>query len=274
MLEARQVLLNHVTIDSNDRFVTVDEFRFQLWGAADGEASLRFWGLAKRKFIFKSNLSNTQAVFKVNRRITTLGRGINFKSNDKAAGCIVRTYVFYPVVLAFYENEEGELELAAFTPKWLTAGLAISVVVRKFEKIMDGLVERVETEDKTLSEKIHSYFADKKEERQNRIEKNKKLRQQSQKKRKTETKLKKTRGLVKNETEDSIEEKKKLKSQKKTEKAIKQEKERNNSKKKLKLDNMEGYELYSTENSDIEEEEAAEAEALNEILSVDWGDDE
>ena len=258
LLEARQVLLNHVTIDSNDRFVIVDEFRFQLWGAADGEASLRFWGVAKRKLKYKSNLSNTQAVYKVNKRITTLGRGINYKSNDKAAGCIVRTYIFYPVVLAFYENEEGELELAAFTPKWLTAGLAISVVVRKFEKIMDGLVERIETEDKTLSEKIHSHFADKKEERQKMLEKNRKLKKQSQDRRKTETKLKKTKGLVKNETEDSIKEKTKSKTKKE----------------KTKLDDMEGYELYSTEYSDAEDEEAAEAAALDEILSVDWSDDE
>ncbi|MBO4863676.1 MAG: hypothetical protein J5517_04885 [Eubacterium sp.] len=173
-MEARKVLLNQVTINAHDRFVTVDEFRFQMWGAADGEASLRFWGVAHRERTYKSDMNNRKVIFRAEKRMITLGRGINYKSNPDAAGCIVRTYIFYPVVLAFYENKEGVLELAAFTPRWLTSGLAISTVVRKFEKAMDGVIERMDPEDKSLSEKIHDFFEKKKKKRQENKDKRRK----------------------------------------------------------------------------------------------------
>ena len=163
LMEARKVLLNRVTINENDRFVTVDEFRFQMWGAADGEAPLRFWGVSHREHIYNSRLDHRKVVYRARKRMATLGRGIDFKSDPNAAGCIVRTYIFYPVVLAFRETDEGVLELAAFTPRWLTSGLAIAVVVRKFEKAMSDLCERSETDEKGLSEKVHGFFSGGKE---------------------------------------------------------------------------------------------------------------
>lgn len=162
LMEARKVLLNHVKINANDRFVTVDEFRFQMWGAADGEASLRFWGVAHREHIYESKMDHKKVIYRAQKRMSSLGRGIDFKSDMDVAGCIVRTYIFYPVVLAFYETENGILELAAYTPRWITAGLAMSVVIRKFEKSMEDLAERSETDRNGLSDKLGAFIKDKK----------------------------------------------------------------------------------------------------------------
>ncbi len=183
LMEARKVLLNHVTINENDRFVTVDEFRFQMWGAADGESNLRFWGIAHREHIYESKMDNKKVLYRARKRMTTMGRGIDFKCDPNAAGCIVRTYVFYPVVLALHGTEEGQLELEAFTPRWLTAGLAIAIVVRKFEKVMKDLAERSETDEKTSIEKFHSFISEKKE--------NFKKKKEEKKQKKTEKKKKK-----------------------------------------------------------------------------------
>ena len=180
LMEARKVLLNHVTIGPDDKFVTVDEFRFQMWGAADGEAPLRFWGVANRKFTYRSDLDNTKVIYKAAKRMTTMGRGINFKSDPDAAGCIVRTYIFYPVVLAFYENDENELELAAFTPRWLTSGIAIRVVARKFNKVMEGTAECISMQKKTIVERFREHLSDKRKAKQEKKDekKNKKLKKQ------------------------------------------------------------------------------------------------
>ncbi len=163
LLEARKVLLNRVSINENDRFVTVDEFRFQMWGAADGEASLRFWGVAHRERIYESELDNKKVLYRAQKRMNNMGRGIDFRSKPDAAGCIVRTYIFYPVVLAFYENEDGFLELAAFTPRWLTSGLVMAIVMRKFDKNMKDLVTRSELDEKGISERFFGFISEKKE---------------------------------------------------------------------------------------------------------------
>ena len=181
LMEARKVLLNHVTINENDRFVTVDEFRFQMWGAADGEGSLRFWGVAHREHTYNSKLDHKKVIYRAQKRMTSLGRGIDFRSEENISGCIVRTYIFYPVVLAFYENKDGELELAAYTPRWLTSGLAIAVVVRKFDKAMQDLAEREEAERTGLSLKLHNFITDKKEKFSNKKEEKKKNRLEKKK---------------------------------------------------------------------------------------------
>ena len=181
LMEARKVLLNHVTLNDNDRLVTVDEFRFQLWGAADGESSLRFWGVAHREHIYKSKLDHKKVIYRAQKRMTSLGRGIDFKSEDYISGCIVRTYIFYPVVLAFHENKDGELELAAYTPRWLTAGLAIAVVVRKFDKTIQDLAEREAVERSGLSLKFHNFITDKKEKLNEKKEESKKNRLEKKK---------------------------------------------------------------------------------------------
>lgn len=155
LMEARKVLLNQVTLGKNDHLVTVNEFRFQLWGAADGEGSLRTWGVSHREYKYKQNskLSNKQVIFKVAKRFGNMGRVIDFQSEPDAVGCLVRTYIFYPVVLAFHEKD-GELELAAFTPRCLVSGLTNWIVARKFEKSMDDMIERDREGESTFKERL------------------------------------------------------------------------------------------------------------------------
>ena len=174
LMEARKVLLNRVTINDNDRFVTVDEFRFQMWGAADGEAPLRFWGIAHRERLYESKIDHRKVIYRAQKRMNTLGRGIDYKVDQEVAGCIVRTYVFYPVVLAFRETEDKKLQLEAYTPRWLTSGLAIAIVARKFDKVMEDLITRSESDKKGLIEKLHGFIENKKAAFRKKKEENKK----------------------------------------------------------------------------------------------------
>ena len=144
LMEARKVLLNQVVLDADGHFLTTNEVRFPLWGAADGESKLRVWGLTSREYNYSSELSNTKTLFKVENLMGTIGRLINLRCDNQAAACLVKSYVFYPVVLVFHEDEEEKLVLSAFSPRSLTSALAVRLAVLKFDKTVDGLVDRLE----------------------------------------------------------------------------------------------------------------------------------
>ncbi len=143
LMEARKVLLNQVMLDTDGHFVVTDEMRFPLWGAADGESKLRFWGVSSRAYDYSSDLSNTKTIYKVENLMGTIGRLINMKSVEGAAACLVKSYIFYPVVLVFYESDDGKLTLSAFSARSLTSPLGVRLAVLKFDKAVDGLASRI-----------------------------------------------------------------------------------------------------------------------------------
>ena len=145
-MEARKVLLNQVDLDEDGHFVASDDTRIQLWGAADGENKIRAVGLSVKHFPFISNFSNREAINKTKTDMAMIGRGINIKSLDHSAATLVRSYVFYPVVLVFTENEENELELTTYTPRAVSSPIAVWLAVRRFDKSTEGVLKRVESE--------------------------------------------------------------------------------------------------------------------------------
>ncbi len=152
--EARKVLLNYVELDSDGHFVVTEGVRFQLWGAADGESKIRIWGISSRDYIFVANQNNNKAIYKVSKAINSIGRGINMKCKPNIASCLIKTYVFYPVVLAFYENDDGRLQLSAYTARCLTAPIAIKIATRRFEKAVSGITARLGKESSEFSESV------------------------------------------------------------------------------------------------------------------------
>lgn len=157
-LEARKVLLNQVELDKDGRFITTTEARFPLWGAADGENRIRVFGVSNRTFVYDADVDNKKAVFKAGKAMANIGRGINLRSNKNAAACLVKTYIFYPTVLIFYEDEDGGLLLRAFTPRTYTSGLAIKLAVKKFEKSIGDEIERLGKDSGPLSGIKDAYY--------------------------------------------------------------------------------------------------------------------
>ena len=111
LMEARRVLLNQVELDEDGFFVVPEERRIPLWGAADGENRIRTLGISKRSYSYVANRNSTQAVYKAGKVIESIGRGIHLHSLEEAAACLSKSYIFYPVVLVFYEDEDGMLKL-------------------------------------------------------------------------------------------------------------------------------------------------------------------
>lgn len=134
LLEARCVLMNQVVRDIDGRYVADEDSPAQGFGPADGANKIRFLGITQVYRIYSSDMNHTKAVYKSIKAFGNIGRGIRFLTRENANGCLVKTYIFYPVVLAFYENDEGELQLSAFTPRCFTSRLAARLAVRKFEK--------------------------------------------------------------------------------------------------------------------------------------------
>lgn len=147
-VEARKVLLNQVELDKDGNFITASERRFPLWGAADGEDRIRMFGVSNRTYYYDSEYNNSKAIFRAGKAMANIGRGINLRSDPKAVACLVKTYIFYPTVLVFYEDKENDdqLCLTAFTPRTYTSGLAIKLALKKFDKSAGEELERLGAE--------------------------------------------------------------------------------------------------------------------------------
>ncbi len=143
--EVKRILLNQVELDTDGRFVATDEARIQLWGPAEGGQKIRTLGVAHQDYVYEvdDDINPSEAIEEAKRAVNNIGRGINIKARKNVVAVFVRSYVFYPVVLIFFENDDKELQLSLFTARTFTAYAATWWVRKKFDKAMDGIVERV-----------------------------------------------------------------------------------------------------------------------------------
>ncbi len=151
--EARKVLLNQVELDQDGNFRVVNEVRFQMWGPADGEQKIRTLGVSRRDYYYTSDYNNTQAVYKVSKAISSLGRGVSILSESPATSCIFKTYIFYPVCIVFYENKEGLLQASFFTARCLSAFFILRLALKRFDLSTTGIIKRSVAEKKKDKDK-------------------------------------------------------------------------------------------------------------------------
>lgn len=141
-MQARQVLLERVDVLPDGTLQPNDGFERRIYGATDGEIKLRTLGVTARERWYNSDKDHRQAVYQAGKAMKNIGRGVHFTGRENIYGCLIRTYILYPVVLAFYMDEDGELVLAGFTPRCLTARLAVYLAMKKFEQETGNIVER------------------------------------------------------------------------------------------------------------------------------------
>ncbi len=146
MTEVKHALLYHVEIDSDGRFKIVERTRLQTWGPAEGEHKILTVGITERQYLYTSNQNNNKSIFNAKKTLESMGRGVNLTSKDNICAALVKHFIFYPVLITFYENDEGQLELALFTARTFTAGLAIMRVRRRFEKGTKEMLELIPNE--------------------------------------------------------------------------------------------------------------------------------
>ena len=146
MVEVKHALQYHVEIDSDGRFKVVERTRLQTWGPAEGEHKILTLGITAREYIYTSDVNNNKSIFRVKKALESMGRGVNMVSKDNITAALVKHFIFYPVLITFYENEDGKLELALFTARSFTASLAIMRVKRRFDKGTKDMLEMVPNE--------------------------------------------------------------------------------------------------------------------------------
>ena len=151
-IEAYHVLLGHVLLDKDGKIIPMENPGIPN-GPADGAGKLRILGMTHVIKKYKSGKSNTQALYDAGKAFGNIGRGIHFLSRDKVYGCQIRTYILYPVVLAFYENDEGELQLSAYTARSFTSRLAAWLAIRQFDKATRTFLTRSEKKAEKKDEK-------------------------------------------------------------------------------------------------------------------------
>lgn len=138
------LLLNQVNVEKDGRLVAVDEIRTFRYGAAEGEHKVRISGITARDFFYRTKYNRTKAIYQASEAMKDIGRRARLQSMDDAACCIVKSPIFYPVVLVLYENENGRIQLTAFTARAFLAIFAINSALKKFDKkLPEAMVRRV-----------------------------------------------------------------------------------------------------------------------------------
>ncbi|MBR1598491.1 MAG: hypothetical protein IJ661_06275 [Lachnospiraceae bacterium] len=144
LMESRKLLLNQVDVGEDGRLNAVDEIRTFRYGAAEGEHKVRISGITTRDFLYRTKYNRAKAVYQASEAMKNIGRRANLKCMNDAAACIIKSPVFYPVVIVFYENSDGRMQLSAFTAKAFMSLFAINSALKKFDReLPDAMVRKV-----------------------------------------------------------------------------------------------------------------------------------
>ena len=142
LMESRKLLLNQVDVGEDGRLNAVDEIRTFRYGAAEGEHKVRISGITTRDFFYRTKYNRTKAVYQASEAMKNIGRRANLQCMDDAAACIIKSPIFYPVVIVFYENSDGRMQLSAFTAKVFMSLFAINSALKKFDKQLPAAMVR------------------------------------------------------------------------------------------------------------------------------------
>ena len=145
LMEAYHVLLGYVELDREGKMIPMED-PGPAWGPADGAGRLRTLGVTHVRRKYLSSTNHRKALYDSEKAFSNIGRGIHFFAEENVHGCQIRSYIFYPVVLAFYENGNGDLQLSAFTARCLSSRLAARLAIRQFERATRSFLSRDERE--------------------------------------------------------------------------------------------------------------------------------
>ena len=144
LMECRKLLLNQVDVGKDGRLVAVDEIRTFRYGAAEGEHKVRISGITTRDFFYRTKYNRVKAVYQASEAMKDIGRRADLSCMEDAAACIIKSPIFYPVVIVFYENIEGRMQLSTFTAKAFLSLFAINSAIKKFDRqLPDTMVRKV-----------------------------------------------------------------------------------------------------------------------------------
>lgn len=141
-MESRMLLLNQVDVEKDGMLVAVDELRTFRYGAAEGEHKVRISGITTRNFFYRTKFNRAKTVFQASEAMKDIGRRVHLQSIEHAAACIIKSPVFYPVVIVFFENEDGRMQLSTYTAKAFLSLFAINSALNKFDKELPDGMER------------------------------------------------------------------------------------------------------------------------------------
>lgn len=142
LMEARMLLLNQVNVGPDGLLVAVDELRTFIYGAAEGEHKVRISGITTRDFIYRTKYNSLKAVYQASEAMKNIGRRAHMQCIDNAVACIIKSPVFYPVVIVFYENSNGRMQLSAYTGRAFLSLFAINSALKKFDKELPEAIVR------------------------------------------------------------------------------------------------------------------------------------
>ena len=138
------LLLNQVNVGPDGLLVAVDELRTFIYGAAEGEHKVRISGITTRDFFYRTKYNSVKAVYQASEAMKNIGRRAHLQCMDNAAACIIKSPIFYPVVIVFYENGNGRMQLSAYTGRAFMSLFAINSALKKFDKeLPDAMVRKV-----------------------------------------------------------------------------------------------------------------------------------
>ncbi len=139
--EVRQILLGRTKLLPDGRLSTLEAGDYMMpRGIVDGATAVRFFGVARRAKVLKSDLPDKKLKETVVKAMQNIGRGIELQAAQEECACLLRYLLSRPAVLCFF-YDDGQPVIAAYTGRGLTGIISIARAFAKFRKVLPDTVQ-------------------------------------------------------------------------------------------------------------------------------------
>ena len=140
--EIRSVLLGNFSVSDDGITIAGKNRVITPYGIADGAQNVVFLGIKQKKFVYRTTLKNyNQVTYRVYKTMADIGRVFEMESTPEAVACLIKSYVFRPVVLIFEEvrsseNKDSYLQLTACGGRSPLAIIPVLRAVSRFDSLL------------------------------------------------------------------------------------------------------------------------------------------
>lgn len=140
--EIRSVLLGNFAVSDDGRTIAGKNRVITPYGIADGAQTVAFFGIKQKRYVYRTTLKNyNQVAYRVYKTMADIGRVFEMESSPEAVACLIKSYVFRPVVLIFEEikkpdNKDSYLLLTVCCGRSPLAIIPVFRAVSRFDKLL------------------------------------------------------------------------------------------------------------------------------------------
>lgn len=145
--EIREALLGSLVPGDEMLRVSVNRWAKYRAGMQDGYDKVRFWGVMSRKRWYLSRKSAKQIRELAVKGMQRMGRMIELESEPDLEAVYCTYLLNNPTILTFQRNQDGSIELTAYSGRGLNGWISCFRTLNRFQKEVPEVLQRMSEED-------------------------------------------------------------------------------------------------------------------------------